>query len=338
MSQPPRIEPVLQPPSAAPTPVPVVPIAAPPATSDPAMPRKRSRTRWWLWLPLTLLGLLLLPVLLLKWLPPPTTAFMLQSPVKPVQYQWVPMGRIAKVAGQAVIAAEDQKFPIHSGFDIEAMEKALEHNKRSRRTRGASTISQQTAKNLFLWPGGGYFRKGIEAVYTVLIEQLWGKDRILEVYLNVAEFGPGIYGVEAASQAYFRKPAAKLSAAEAARLAAVLPSPRRWSASQPGPYVQKRASWVLGQMGYGRRATTPAEEPEPPPGLEPESEGLADAAAPEAGEPQTEPLVETPADPGSEPPAEAPAPVPGAPAGPAPDPSAAATAPVEPPPPESRSP
>ncbi|MDP3859404.1 MAG: monofunctional biosynthetic peptidoglycan transglycosylase [Stagnimonas sp.] len=251
--------------------------------------RKKSRRRCWLWLPLLALLLVFpLPVLLLKWLPPPTTAFMLQSPVKPVQYQWVPMSRIAKVAGQAVIAAEDQKFPLHSGFDLEAMEKALAHNKKSKRTRGASTISQQTAKNLFLWSGGGYFRKGIEAVYTVLLEQIWGKDRILEVYLNIAEFGPGIYGVEAAAQSFFHKPAARLTAAEAARLAAVLPSPRRWSASKPGRYVQKRAGWVLGQMGYGRRAV-PVEEPEPPPGLEPDGDQTGEPAAPEplAPEPTT---------------------------------------------------
>lgn len=273
------------------------------------MPRKKSLTRWWLWLPLALLSVLLLPVLLLQWLPPPTTAFMLQSPVKPVHYQWVPMSQIAKVAGQAVVAAEDQKFPVHSGFDIEAMEKALEHNKRSKRTRGASTISQQTAKNLFLWSGGGYFRKGIEAVYTVLIEQLWGKQRILEVYLNIAEFGPGIYGVEAASQAFFSKPASRLSAAEAARLAAVLPSPRRWSARKPGAYVQKRARWVLGQMGYGRRAA-PVEEPEPPPELRPESE----SASPPAGETELAPATAMPAEsPGA---AET---LPAAPAEPSPD-------------------
>lgn len=299
MNEPPRQEPRLEPrldlpaaTAAADDPVPQAP------THEPMRRRRGSRFRWWLWLPSALLAAVLLPVILLKWLPPPTTAFMLQSPVKPVRYQWVPMTRIARYAGQAVIAAEDQKFPIHSGFDIEAMEKALEHNQRSRRTRGASTISQQTAKNLFLWPGGGYFRKGIEAVYTVLIEQLWGKDRILEVYLNVAEFGPGIYGVEAASQAYFRKPAAKLTPTEAARLAAVLPSPRKWSVSRPGPYVQKRSAWVLGQMGYGRRAA-PKEEPEPPPELlvnsEPENplaaeiEPVPPATAPSANPGTSEP-------------------------------------------------
>lgn len=271
------------------------------------MPKRRSSFRPLRWLPrllLVLLAVLLLPVLVLKWLPPPTTAFMLQSEVRPVQYQWVPMERIAKVAGQAVIAAEDQKFPTHSGFDLAAIRKAQAHNRKSRRIRGASTISQQTAKNLFLWPGGGYFRKGIEAVYTLLLETFWGKERILEVYLNIAEFGPGIYGVEAASQRYFGKPAAKLTAAEAARLAAVLPSPRRWSVSKPGPYVQKRAAWVLRQMGYGQRAR-PAPEPEPEPELptdqEPESDTDKAVSAPAVGartqvpsevEPVAEPVAE----------------------------------------------
>jgi monofunctional biosynthetic peptidoglycan transglycosylase len=214
---------------------------------------------------LVCIALLLMPVILLKWLPPPTTAFMLQSPVKPVRYNWVPANRIAEVARRAVIAAEDQKFRTHNGFDVEAIEKAYAHNRKARRKRGASTISQQTAKNLFLWPGGGYFRKGVEAGFTVLLENIWGKDRILEVYLNIAEFGPGIYGVEAASQAYFHKPAAQLSAGEAARLAAVLPNPRHWSVTAPGAFVQARSNWIVGQMGYGHR-DVPAEEPEPPAG------------------------------------------------------------------------
>lgn len=226
---------------------------------------------------LLLIALILLPVILLKWVPPPTTAFMLESPTKPVQYHWVPASRIAAVARKAVVAAEDQKFPTHNGFDVEAMEKAYAHNKKSKRKRGASTISQQTAKNVFLWSGGGYFRKGVEAGITLLIENIWGKDRILEMYLNIAEFGPGIYGVEAASQAYFHKPAAQLTANEAARLAAVLPSPRRWKVNAPGAYVQKRVSWIMGQMGYGHG---PSEEPEPP-SVGPESGGqLNDADEP----------------------------------------------------------
>ena len=264
------------------------------------------RTRLWPWVLLALILLPLAPVVAFKWLPPPTTAFMLQSPTQPVDYRWVPMAQIAPVAGHAVIAAEDQKFPVHDGFDREAIEKAIEHNKRSKRRRGASTISQQTAKNLFLWSGGGYFRKGIEAGYTVLLEKLWGKERILEVYLNVAEFGPGLYGVEAASQRYFGKPASKLTANDAARLASVLPSPRRWSVGKPGPYVQRRVQWVMGQMGYGRRGS-PSEEPELPPELVPpeEGEGLVPGAGP-LDLPSVEP-AELPEVPAGDAPAELPA-------------------------------
>lgn len=229
--------------------------------------RRRGRSlRWLLGFLLLLMGLTVLPVVALRWLPAPTSAFMLQSPVKPVRQHWVAAAEIPEVARRAVIASEDQKFFEHQGFDVEAMQKAYANNqKKGRRVRGASTISQQTAKNLFLWSGGGYFRKGLEAGYTVLIEALWPKQRILTVYLNIAEFGPGIYGVEAASQAYFRKPAARLTASEAARLAAVLPNPRRWSATRPGPYVQKRAAWILRQMGAGPRTAPADTEPEPLP-------------------------------------------------------------------------
>lgn len=238
---------------------------------------------------LLLIALTVLPVAALRWLPAPTSAFMLQSPVTPVQYEWVATARIPEVARRAVVAAEDQKFFEHQGFDVEAMQKAYASNqKKGRRIRGASTISQQTAKNLFLWSGGGYFRKGLEAGYTVLIEAFWPKERILTVYLNIAEFGPGIYGVEAASKAYFKKPAAGLTASEAARLAAVLPSPRKWSVTHPGPYVQKRSAWILRQMGYAsapRPSLTPAPErdperdPEPLPS--PEEVDASEAAPPE---------------------------------------------------------
>jgi monofunctional biosynthetic peptidoglycan transglycosylase len=188
---------------------------------------------------------------------------MLQSPVKPVQYHWVPAASISDNARRAVVAAEDQKFWTHNGFDMDAIHKAEQYNlDHPQRRRGASSISQQTAKNLFLWPGG-YVRKGIEAVLTVLIEKIWGKDRILEMYLNIAEFGPGIYGVEAASQNFFGKPAATLTPEEAARLAAVLPNPRHWSVRAPGAYVQTRTAWILGQMGYPSPGA-PREEPEPP--------------------------------------------------------------------------
>jgi monofunctional biosynthetic peptidoglycan transglycosylase len=218
-------------------------------------------------------------IVALRWLPPPTTSFMLQSRVKPVHYRWVPARAIAKTMERAVVAAEDQKFWTHHGFDVEAIEQAYEHNRRGRHVRGASTISQQTAKNLFLWPGGGYFRKALEAGLTVLLETLWGKQRILEVYLNIAQFGPGIYGVEVAAQSYFHEHASQLSAEQAARLAAVLPNPDHWRVLAPGPYVQSRVAWILGQMGY-RTAQTPAEEPSPPPGEAPPPDDDGGAASP----------------------------------------------------------
>lgn len=234
------------------------------------------------------LAVFVLPVAALRVLPAPTSAFMLASDTQPVRYQWVSAAQIPDAARRAVVASEDQKFFEHEGFDIEAMQKAYANNqKKGRRVRGASTISQQTAKNLFLWSGGGYFRKGLEAIYTVLIEALWPKQRILTVYLNIAEFGPGIYGVEAASQAFFKKPAARLSVSEAARLAAVLPSPRKWSAAKPGPYVQKRAGWIARQMGYGPRSA-PVEEPDPLP------EADSDVADAEPLPPPAEPAGPTP--------------------------------------------
>lgn len=246
-----------------------------------------SRKRWLLRLLVILLlaalALSVLPVALLRVIPPPTTAYMLQSDTRPVRHQWVPRTAIAEHARRAVVASEDQKFWQHRGFDLDAIEKAQAHNRRSSRKRGASTISQQTAKNLFLWPGGGYFRKGVEAGYTVLIEALWPKERILEVYLNIAEFGPGIYGIEAAAQHFFGKPAARLTAREAALLAAVLPSPRRWRAQPAGPYVQQRAQWILGQMGVPSATPAPPEEV-------PEPEWIPDTPPPSLPEPTPETL------------------------------------------------
>ncbi len=161
---------------------------------------------------------------------------------------WVSMDEISIHLAPAVMCAEDQRFKEHWGFDLEAIQKAIEHNKRSKRTRGASTISQQTAKNVFLWPQRSWIRKGLELYFTGLIELVWTKRRILTVYLNVVEFGPGIYGAEAAAQVYFRKPASKLTKSECATLAAVLPNPRKYSVSRPGPYVKRRKEWVLRQM------------------------------------------------------------------------------------------
>jgi monofunctional glycosyltransferase len=282
----PRRPPTLQPPSppdrSGAPPLYVPPRRQPPEPAEPQAARARRRggpagshgasgpgrpllsrlVGFVVWLLLTLMAFVLGVVLLLRWVPPPTTAFMLQSPVQPVKHLWVPAERIADPLKRAVVASEDQKFWTHKGFDFEAIEQALEQQRDGGRQRGASTISQQVAKNLFLWPGGGYARKGIEAGFTVLIETLWPKTRILEVYLNIAEFGRGVYGAEAAAQALFGKPADQLTADEAARLAAVLPSPRRWSAREPGPYVRSRADWILGQMGQ-REAVPTASAPEP---------------------------------------------------------------------------
>ncbi|TFV95969.1 monofunctional biosynthetic peptidoglycan transglycosylase [Algoriphagus kandeliae] len=167
----------------------------------------------------------------------------------PFEKDWVSEEEIAQVAFQAVYASEDQNFLNHSGFDWEAMKTAWEENQKGRRVRGASTISQQTAKNVFLWPGRNYVRKGLEAYFTLLIELIWGKERIMEVYLNVIEMGPGIYGIEAASQKYFGKSAARLSKSEAALIAACLPNPRRWSPKNPTNYIRQRQSWIMRQMG-----------------------------------------------------------------------------------------
>lgn len=162
---------------------------------------------------------------------------------------WVSMAEISPWMGLAVVAAEDQKFPDHWGFDVSAIEKALAHNERNeRRIRGASTLSQQTAKNLFLWDGRSWVRKGLEAGLTLGMEAIWSKKRILTVYLNIAEFGDGIFGVEAASQHYFHKPASKLTMSESALLAAVLPNPMRYQAEAPSGYVRNRQSWILRQM------------------------------------------------------------------------------------------
>lgn len=161
---------------------------------------------------------------------------------------WVSFSEISKNAPQAVYGSEDQKFLEHNGFDIAAMEKAWESNKKGKRIKGASTITQQTVKNVFLWPSRSYIRKGLEAYFTVLVELIWSKERIMEVYLNVIEMGDGIYGIEAASQTFFNKPAAKLNRNQAALIAAVLPNPRRWSPAKPTSYILGRQAWILRQM------------------------------------------------------------------------------------------
>ncbi|MBM9537766.1 monofunctional biosynthetic peptidoglycan transglycosylase [Desulfobulbus alkaliphilus] len=196
-------------------------------------------------------------VLCLRWVPPPTSAFMVMhhferltssQEVPPVRYTWVSRDQISPYMALAVLASEDQRFPEHRGFDFIAIRQAMEQNTRSTRLRGASTLSQQTAKNLFLWGGRSYLRKGIEAWLTLYLELLWPKGRILEVYLNIAEFGNGIYGVHAASAHFFNKKPDQLTRREAALLAAVLPSPRRLHADRPSSYLQSRVRWIQTNM------------------------------------------------------------------------------------------
>jgi monofunctional biosynthetic peptidoglycan transglycosylase len=196
-------------------------------------------------------------VLLLRWWPPVTSAFMLEARVAALasgdsrfhlHHIWVARERISPPAQLAVIASEDQKFPFHHGFDFDSIHDALREQEQGARSRGASTLSQQTAKNLFLWGGHSYVRKALEAWFTMLLELCWPKTRILEVYLNSAQFGPDVFGVEAAAQLYFHKHAAALTRVEAAQLAAVLPNPLRLHADRPSAYVAARRDWILGQM------------------------------------------------------------------------------------------
>jgi monofunctional biosynthetic peptidoglycan transglycosylase len=194
-------------------------------------------------------------VLLYRFVPPPMTSLMAIRffEHRGMDYRWRPMSQISPTLADAAIASEDARFCIHHGFDFTAMEKAMAHNdRRPGRIRGGSTISQQTAKNVFLWPDRTYVRKGLEAYFTVLIEALWGKKRIMEVYLNVVEMGPGLYGAEAASQVDFGHSARKMSTSEAARLVAILPNPLKYNAVEPGKYVQRRAGRVAGQVGVVR--------------------------------------------------------------------------------------
>jgi monofunctional biosynthetic peptidoglycan transglycosylase len=212
--------------------------------TDEAPPRRKGRP-----ILTAVLILALLPlggVLLHTVVPPPLTLLMAREFVagRGLDYRWRGLNDISPHLVTSAIASEDARFCEHGGFDFEAIETALKANERGGRVRGGSTISQQTAKNVFLWPGRDWVRKGLEAGYTVLIETVWSKRRIMEVYLNVAEMGPGIYGAEAAARHWFDKSAADLTPREAARLAAILPSPRRYNAGSPGPYVRRRAARV----------------------------------------------------------------------------------------------
>jgi len=186
-------------------------------------------------------------VVLYRFVPPPITILMVERMIqgRGLDHRWVPIERISPAMTRAVVASEDSRFCAHHGFDVKAIDAALRHNEaRPGRIRGGSTISQQTAKNVFLWPQRSWVRKGAEAWFTVLIEAIWGKRRIMEVYLNTVEMGPGIYGVEAASRHYFQVSAADISSAQADRLAAILPSPLKWKAGRPGPYVVRRTGRI----------------------------------------------------------------------------------------------
>jgi monofunctional biosynthetic peptidoglycan transglycosylase len=198
-----------------------------------------------------------LPVLFFRWVEPPFSSFMLQNRFKAwrnndrhyqLKYQWVDRENISPNLMLAVIAAEDQKFPDHMGFDFESIGRAIKERINGTNNRGASTITQQVAKNLFLWPGRSFLRKGIEAYFALLIEFFWGKTRILEVYVNIAQFGKGVFGVAEASRIFYGKSPKMLSPYESALLAAVLPGPSRFRVDQPSVFVRKRALWILKQM------------------------------------------------------------------------------------------
>lgn len=197
-------------------------------------------------------------VVLFKWVPIPITPLMVIRTIQQTtsgeevvwKHDWVSIDNISKNLQLAVICSEDQNFLNHHGFDMNAIEKAIEYNKKGKRTRGASTISQQTAKNVFLWPHRSWFRKGLETYFTFLIELIWSKERIMEVYLNSIEMGKGVYGAEAAAQHWFKRPAANLRQQEAAAIAAILPNPLRYRANPATNYIQSRKNWITRQMRF----------------------------------------------------------------------------------------
>ena len=243
------------------TPEPVVgqgaaPQATPTVSPDPPPSRRRG------WFGRLVFGVLFLvfvvPALVVgvyRFVPPPATPLMLIRAAESagLDYRWRSLRNVSPTLVQALVAAEDAHFCAHDGFDLAAIDKAMRANRRgSGRVRGGSTISQQTAKNVFLWPARSWLRKGFETYFTILVEAIWGKRRIMEVYLNVAEWGPGVYGAEAASRRWFGKSADRLTRPEAARLAAILPSPLKWKAARPGPYVKKRSRRIGAATGTVR--------------------------------------------------------------------------------------
>jgi monofunctional biosynthetic peptidoglycan transglycosylase len=210
----------------------------------------------WLWSvgKIVLLLVVAVPVVVVgayRFVAPPVTPLMLIRAAggAPIHQSWVPLPRISPWLLRAVVASEDARFCSHHGFDFEEIGAALDRFRSGGHLRGASTISQQTAKNILLWPGGGFLRKGIEAYVTGLLELAWPKSRILEVYLNVIEWGDGVYGAEQAAEAHFHKPAAALSRREAASLAAILPNPRSFSAERPSRYIEERVATIEARMG-----------------------------------------------------------------------------------------
>lgn len=217
----------------------------------------RAPLKWFKRLVILFIGLWVAGILLFSFLPVPFSAVMVERQISAwlsgdfsyvSHSDWVSMDDISSPMALAVMAAEDQKFPEHWGFDVDAIQSVLANDKDDARIRGASTLSQQTAKNLFLWDGRSWIRKGLEAGLTVGIETVWSKRRILTVYLNIVEFGDGVFGVEQAAQHFFHKPASKLTASQAALLAAVLPNPHLFKVNAPSAYVLRRQQWILRQM------------------------------------------------------------------------------------------
>ncbi|RDB43571.1 monofunctional biosynthetic peptidoglycan transglycosylase [Halomonas sp. DQ26W] len=212
--------------------------------------------RWAALVGVAFVVLSLVLVLMMRYVPAYGSMVMLERKIEawlsgeslPIQHQWRPWEELSDHAKLAVIAAEDQRFPDHRGFDVSEMRRAWEASRSGARLRGASTISQQTAKNLFLWTGRSWLRKGFEAWFTLLIETLWPKERILEVYLNIVEWDNGVFGLEAAGQHYFGVSASQLNEVQASRLAAILPNPRAWDAARPGPQTERRSQWIRQQM------------------------------------------------------------------------------------------
>ena len=232
---------------------------------------KKRRGRFWrilLWIIGGYVAFSLLLTLAYRWVNPPITPLMVGRSLggEPRMKSWVPLEDISPKLVQAAVASEDNRFCGHRGFDFSAIQRAIDHNKTHERKWGASTISQQTAKNVFLWPGRSWIRKGFEVYYTFLIEHLWGKERIMEVYLNVIEMGHGIYGAEAASQQYFHCSAKKLNAQQAALLTACYPNPRRWNPAHPTPYIRRSAARIqrlmpkMGRIRFDKESLQKARE------------------------------------------------------------------------------